>query len=227
MLVQQPEQIAEPVALREHGVGQVLAVEAGDERLAVLYVELGHDVLADALGCRCRQCYAGHVGEAPSKGLEVPVVGPEVVSPLGDAVRLVDGNEADGYGVEERRKGRNREALGRDVEDFDPPHERGSVDAADLRRRHAAVHERRRDAVRSESVHLVLHQRDERRDHERQPVETQGWQLVAQRLAAARRHQHEAMFLAKHVTHDLFLKRQEGLIPETGLQQVKDLRGQC
>jgi len=34
------------------------------------------------------------------------------------------------------------------------------------------------------------------------------------------------MFLAKHVTHDPFLQWQEGVIPETGLQKVEDLRRQ-
>ena len=227
MFAEQLEQLAEPVALRQHGVGQILAIEAGKERLAAGDVELSDNVFSDALGGGCCEGDAGHVGEASAEGLEVSVVGPEVVSPLGDAVGLVDRDEADGYGIEERHEAGHRQAFGRDIEDLDSPHERGRVDTADLRRWQAAVYERRGNAIRSEGVHLVLHERDERRDHERQPVEAQSGQLVAQRLAAARWHQHQAVVLAQHVTHNLFLQRQEGLIPKMGLQQVEDLWRQC
>ena len=92
MLGEQSNQGVQPVALREDGVGQILAVEAGNERLAAGDVELSNDVFPDALGGGCCEGDAGHVGEAGAEGLEVSVVGPEVVPPLGDAVRLVDGD---------------------------------------------------------------------------------------------------------------------------------------
>ena len=106
VLGEQSDQGVQLVALREDGVGQILAVEAGNERLAAGDVELSNDVFPDALGCRRREGDAGYVGEASAEGLEVSVVGPEVVPPLGDAVRLVDGDEADRYGVEERHESR-------------------------------------------------------------------------------------------------------------------------
>ena len=46
---------------------------------------------------------------------------------------------------------------------------------------------------------LILHERDQRRDHDREPVPKQRWQLVAERLAAAGRHHGQRVAaLAEH-----------------------------
>ena len=50
------------------------------------------------------------------------------------------------------------------------------------------MHRDRVDAVRDELVLLVLHQRDERADHDREPGEHQRGELVDERLAAPRGH---------------------------------------
>ena len=43
----------------------------------------------------------------------------------------------------------------------------------------------------SEPVDLILHQGDERRDDDREVVAQQGRKLIAERLAGARRHDHQ------------------------------------
>ena len=106
----------------------------------------------------------------PARGVGEPeVVGPEVVPPLRDAVRLVDHEQADVGAAQALEEARRGEALGRDVEQ---PHVPGRrlldhapvgrgvalrVDEPDAARRHAL-----------ERLDLVLHQRHQRRDHERQ-----------------------------------------------------------
>ncbi len=56
---------------------------------------------------------------------------------------------------------------------------------------------------------LVLHQRDERRDHQRGTAAGQPRQLIAQRLAGAGRHDQQHIAAAGHVAADRFLMRSE------------------
>ena len=120
------------------------------------------------------------------------VVGPEVVPPLRDAVRLVDHEEPElGLADPLEEPGRG-EALGRDVEQPRAPGHR-AVDRRAVRRRVLlGVDERDapgRDAL--ERLDLVLHQRHERRDDQREIRAHQRGQLVAERLARAGRHHHQ------------------------------------
>ena len=61
---------------------------------------------------------------------------------------------------------------------------------------------------------LVLHQRDERRDHHAYAFAQQRRDLVAQRLAAARGHQHQRVAAAGDVVYDLCLVPAERSITE-------------
>jgi hypothetical protein len=74
---------------------------------------------------------------------------------------------------------------------------------------------------RRELVELILHQRDERRDHDRHSWFDQGWDLVAQRFAGAGRHDGERMAAVEHgVDHgalsDSQLADAEGFLEERG-----------
>ena len=65
------------------------------------------------------------------------------------------------------------------------------------------VEERRAHAELAQRLHLVLHQRDQRRDHDRRALAQQRRQLVAQRLAAAGGHEHQRVAAAGDVRDDL------------------------
>ena len=60
------------------------------------------------------------------------------------------------------------------------------------------VHRQRVDAARGELVLLVLHQRDERTDDDRQTLEHQRRQLIDERLTAAGRHDDERVAAREH-----------------------------
>ena len=124
---------------------------------------------------------------------EAEVVGPEVVPPLRDAVGLVDHEEPDARRAHPLEEAGRREALGRHVEEpqlaGQRPLERGGVGARVLLRvdeRHAVA-----EPARAQRLHLVLHERHERRDHDRQVVAQEAGKLVAERLARAGGHDHE------------------------------------
>ena len=117
---------------------------------------------------------AGGVGEGE-------VVGTEVVAPLRDAVRLVDDEQAD-VGLRDcAQEARRGEALGRDVE-----HPAVAAHARehglDVERPGALrvdqLHRSRRELA--QRLDLIVHQRDQRGDDEREVVADQRRQLVAQ-----------------------------------------------
>ena len=76
------------------------------------------------------------------------------------------------------------------------------------------------DAEVPQRVHLVLHERDERRDDHSGPLPHQRGNLVAQGLAAAGRHQHQGVVAADEVVDDLPLAVPEGVIAENAAQYL-------
>jgi hypothetical protein len=130
------------------------------------------------------------------------------MAPFADAVRLVDGEEADGDLREElhvlflgeRFRG-HVEQLGDARADvcahlLGIPAGEGAVEEVG----HAVL-----AAEAAQQVHLVLHQGDERAHHDGGALAHQGWQLVAEALAAAGGHDHEGVFSIEHVLDDRLL----------------------
>ena len=143
-------------------------------------------------------------GKSSRSASELPVLRPEIVSPLADAVRFVDGDEPQARLLQQppqRLAAVADEPLGRHVE-------QPAAIVADARehlvalvRQQRAVQVRRRDAVDAQAVDLILHQRDERRDDDarcrdgrsRLRACDQRRRLEAQRLAAAGRQHDDAV----------------------------------
>ena len=120
---------------------------------------------------------------------QAQVVGPEVVSPLRDAVRLVDRQQVDPplrQRVEEDVARRSAPASSRRSAPRRCAPGRGRARAASAA--HPRGDHRHRVPGRGQPPPLVLHQRDQRADHDRQVLGRQPRQLVAEALAAAGRH---------------------------------------
>ena len=157
-------------------------------------------------------------GQRLAQARQLPVFRPEVVAPLADAVRFVDGDEADRRGRQppDRRVARRRRPAAR---------ARGRAGGSDPRASpartvafwsgaHRAVVAGRRHAVGDERVHLILHQRDQRRHDERQAVADQRRRLEAQRLAAARRQHEQRVAAGDDRVHGFALQRtKRGVAP--------------
>ena len=126
----------------------------------------------------------------PARGIGEPeVVRPEVVAPLRDAVRLVDDEQPDPRLPDPLQEAGRGEALRRHVEQ--PRAARhGALDGRAVGGRVLLRVDERHHARRGalERLDLVLHQRDERRDDQRQVGAHQRRQLVAERLARAGGH---------------------------------------
>ncbi len=119
LVAQEREQLRARLGLVDDRVADVRPVEAGDEDARVVEGEARDD-----LGARLRvggrgEGDARHAGEALVQHGELQVLRPEVVAPLRDAVRLVDGEEREPSALQEIEAPRRDEPLGRDVEQIE------------------------------------------------------------------------------------------------------------
>jgi hypothetical protein len=209
--------------LRNHAVRKIRPVEAAhadDFRIAQL--KLREDVFPHALGGGRGEGHERHLGEALAQLDEAPVLGPEVVPPLADAVRLVDGHALDAPFGQALQEARLKQALGSHVEQPvliapQAPEPRPGVFRIERR-----VQERGLDAVRLQPVHLILHQRDQGGDDEGEPLPQHRGKLKTQRLPSARGQEGENIPSRECGRHDLVLMGTEGRIPERILEGLED-----
>src|SRR2546425_5141640 len=164
-------------------------------------------------------------GEPLAQHAELPVLRPEVVAPLADAVRLVH--------REERRIGARQllgeavhdQALRRDVEQVVAAGAEAAEHLRALRRRLAAVEVRGGHACLAKTVDLVLHERDERRDDDGQALQMRGGRLVAERFAAARGEHDDGIAPVEDGGDGFALQRKEAVVaPDTPYGLVNELR---
>ena len=107
------------------------------------------------------------------------------MSPLTDAVCFVDGEQRNFYAVERTAKSLVEETFRCDVQHFGSTTADLIHCAAVFVPRQAGVQTHRCDAFGLQLVNLIFHQRDQRRNNNRQAVEHQRWQLVAKRFSTA------------------------------------------
>jgi hypothetical protein len=181
--------------------------------------QLGADVLARARVGRRRDRQPRDIREDLRQPPQHPVLGAEVVSPLADAVRLVDGDHGQGHAGQTLQHGGLHEPLRGEVEQV----ELAAVDPRPgLRPRVRIGHgiqPRRGDPGLGQRRHLVGHQRDQRRDDQANPRPHQRGDLVAEALAAAgRQHRHGAA-ARQHLGDHVALKPPELGMPERAPQQ--------
>ena len=209
---------------RRHLEAQVRAVEAG-QHLAGLGgdAEPGEDVTPHGRVGGRRERERARPAELLARAAEREVVGAEVVPPLRDAVRLVDHEQAHTAAREAIEEAPVREPLRCDEEQRDASRLEVGVAAVLLGAIERGVDEGRRDSDRLEGLDLVLHQRDQRRDHER-AADLERGQHVAEALAAAGRHHPEHVVRRERLEH-LGLAGSEIGVAEAVLQQLAVAHG--
>ena len=208
------------------GEEQVRAVEAGARRDRVAQLQRADDVPGDAAGGRRRQRDRRRRAQPRADVRQPQVVRPEVVAPLRQAVRLVDRQPADAGSLDRLQEPAAREPLRRDVQQADL----AAADAGQRLGDRLAGHARgdHLDAVqaaRAERGVLVLHQRDQRRDDQRQLPVDQRRQLVAERFARAGGHDREHVAAGQRGLARLALARPEVGEPEPAAQLVGQIGG--
>ena len=180
---------------RHHHKLQIIATGAAIEDLQ-FNTEFVPEVQLDVfhhvgLGCR-GQAQHGRAWLLPrvfaDKASHVAIIGPKVVSPLREAMGLVQHPGTDLALIQHPAHGSVAELFRRDDEDTRVPEPDPIQRIGSLRQGQQPVDsDARADAMRLQTRHLVRHKRDQGRDHHRQGtrlvVAGQGWDLVAERLA--------------------------------------------
>jgi hypothetical protein len=135
-------------------------------------------------------------------------------------VRLVDHEQPDVDAPDRVEEARRREPLGGDVEQLHLAGRRARDRDAVVRNVLLGVDERRPPGHGAlERLHLVLHQRDQRRDHEREVGPQQRRQLIAERLARPGRHHDEQVAAGERRADRLRLAGAEGAEAEVLAQR--------
>ena len=157
-----------------------------------MQAEQAHDVRAHLWRRRRRE---GRDERAARQRLDerrdLLVARPEVVTPLREAVSLVDGDHRDGLLVDDVLEVARAEALRCDVDELVASLGDGREARVGFGEGERAVDVGRGDALLGERVDLVLHQGDQRRDDERESREDQRGDLEADGFACACRHDGE------------------------------------
>jgi len=100
-----------------------------------------------------------------------------------------------------------------------------TLDRAGLVGAEAGIEVGRLHAGLDQGADLVLHQRDQRRHHDRRALAQQRGDLVAQRLAAAGGHQHQRVAAGRDLLDDGLLLAAEGGIAEDVFEDVQRAAG--
>jgi len=108
----------------------------------------------------------GTFGSVRGRHRQREIVRPEVVSHCADAVRLIDGERGDLATVQELPRRVQLQPLGREIQHVQLAGEEHGLDEAPLAQDPRASSGTRPAPERRQRVDLVLHQRDERRDHD-------------------------------------------------------------
>ena len=199
------------IQFRTHPVKQIRAIERSDQHRRVREPELLDDVAAHALG-RGRGVGVNARARKTRLQLREPAIfGPEIMSPLADAVRLVDREAGNLQARRELEKSRRQQPLRRDEYKMMPAAGELALDVTNFHLIHAAMNRRRRIAGQPQRIDLVLHQRDKRRDHDVGAPSDRRRHLVAERLAAPGRHHDQRVAAVESRLNRLELQRPQAL----------------
>ena len=146
-------------------------------------------------------------------------------------MRLVDGEQRDFGALEQVERVGSHQPFGRDIDEAQLAARDAIEHSAVFGRIVRRVQRRRRNPVAAKLRHLVAHQRDQRRDHDGEPVAQQRRKLVAERFAAAGRHDRQHVAAVQNGGDDLGLAWPEGLEAESGakhaLRRSRDRAFRC
>jgi len=168
--------------------GQVFAPEAVDEASRVDQAKLADNVVLHDGSCRGSERH-DRCGTQRRKVLpQHAVIRPEVVAPLRNAVRLVNGDQRGLALGQHLGEAWHSKALRGDEHELQSPVQIVAAGLARSQAVEARVHARDSAAEVGELGRLVVHQGDQGADDQRRPAARQGGELIAKRLAGARRH---------------------------------------
>ena len=133
---------------------------------------------------------------------------------------FIDGKQPDPGARQQAQEARRQQPLGCHVEQVQFALDQLTLDVEGAAGVQCRIEEGRAHAKLSHGRHLILHQRDQRRDHDAGTGTQQGGNLVAQRLAAAGGHQHQGIAAGDQLFDDLLLQAAEVVESEDAAKQL-------
>ena len=138
--------------------------------------------------------------------------------PLGDTVRFVDGKQCNARPGHHVEKTVREQPFGRHVKKIQRTAQRGTAGLRRLAATQAGVQRPGPYAELLKRSDLILHECDQGRHHDGEPVAQQRRQLIAKRFAAPSGHQHQGIAAFGHMPYDLGLTAAKRRVAE-GLAQ--------
>ncbi len=174
------QQLLRRLELLHQAVADIGPVEAGGMDEGIIELQPVQHVAAGSLVGGGGERHHGHLGEPLLEPAERRVFRPKIVAPLGDAVGLVDGEQAEWQLRQPIHELVLQQALGGDVEQLDLAATHGGKVLDHLLPAQGRVDVDGRHTVGAQAVDLILHQRDKRGDHYAQPGSQQRRDLEAE-----------------------------------------------
>ena len=218
-----------PLPLLPAHDAQVRTEEGPLEPLGPAHAELAQDVGGDRPRGRGRECedrqpfrlssvrVARHVGPCRqnlvAQAVKRPVGGAEVVSPLGDAMRLVHDDDGDGRAPQPPAHV-GREGLRRQVDEFVGSALEAIEPTPAFVGRERGVDRGGSEAEVAQRVHLVLHETDQGGEDDDRPRHEARGDLEGERLPRSGGHDADAVPTREHRVDDVRLSRPELVVAE-------------
>ena len=219
MGVEPLDELARRIGLRPHRQEEVRPVERADEHVGAPHEQLAGDLAPRRRVGRRRHRDRLEGAQRLDHLAQAQIFGAEVVPPLRHAMGFVDGEAADRKALEVGDHVVAQQPFRGDVEQAQRALPEAARDPAALLGLGRGIEGRGLDAELAKLRHLAAHQRDQRRDHQRQAVADNRRQLEEERLAAAGRHDGEHVVAAENRRQNFLLPRPEGGIPIDAAQR--------
>ena len=197
---------------------EVFSVEPSGDAERLEKPQYPHDILLDYIRRRRSECRKHRALWQGTHELGYfQVAGTEILPPVRNAMRLVDSHQRDCEPAAHSEKALAGKSLRRDVNYAEFP--RGSpVEHPEIfLRGEGAVYARSAHAGLLQSLYLVFHQRNKRRNNDGRPTEHERGYLVAHGFSGAGGHYAKAVLPGNDVVDDLPLTGSEFAVPEIPL----------
>ena len=201
---------------------QVRTVERALELYGIQDTQILLDIRTYLICSRSRQCDNRSLSYLIDDRTDATILWSEVMTPLRDTVRLINGIERYLCLFQELYIILFGQRLRSDIQQLSTSRHNICLDLVNGRLVQRRVQIVRRSLVthRTDDIHLILHQGYQRRDDDSGTVHQQRRQLVTQRLTTTCRHQHESIPAIEHILHDGLLITFELVKAEILLQRL-------
>ena len=166
LLADERQQLRARVHLIYDRITDIGSIEARYEYARVFEPEAGDDLAASLRVGGRGERNARHLRETLVQDRQLQILGTEIMAPLRHAMRLVDREQRDAAAPEQLEASWRKQTLGCHVEQVELTRGERPLYLARARRVQARVAERGAHAELPEGRDLVLHQGDQRRDHD-------------------------------------------------------------